>query len=66
MLHLLYESASSNNLIQGNRTVGAANARPGGYTITNQANAKVIDNIGFDRVDNTPWMSKTERDATKK
>ena len=66
MLHLLYESASSNNLIQGNRTVGAANARSGGYTITNQANAKVIDNIGFDRVDNTPWMSKTERDATKK
>jgi hypothetical protein len=57
---------SANNLIQGNRTQGPCNAKDGMYVITNQANAKVEGNKGFDRVDDMPWTSKTERDAAEK
>jgi hypothetical protein len=57
---------SSNNLIQGNRTKGPANGRAGGYVIFNQANAKVENNTGFDRVESTPWRSKKERDEEEK
>lgn len=57
---------SSDNLIKGNRTQGPANPRAGGYVITNQANAKVEGNTGFDRVVNERWISKKERDAEEK
>jgi hypothetical protein len=57
---------SSQNIIKGNRTQGPANARTGVYVISNQANAIVEGNTGFDRIDRKPWLSKAERDAIAK
>ena len=56
---------SSNNLITGNRTQGPSYTKDGAYVITNQGNAKVEGNTGFERVDTTPWLSKTQRDAAE-
>jgi hypothetical protein len=52
---------STGNLIKGNKTAGPCYAKGGEYVITNQANAKVEDNQGFGKVDNSPWLSQNER-----
>jgi hypothetical protein len=57
---------SAGNLIKGNRTVGPCYAKDGKYIITNQANAKVEDNQGFDKVDDSPWLGQEARKAAGK
>ena len=57
---------SADNLIKDNRTQGPCTAKSGRYVITNQANAKVENNSGFDGVDAAPWRSKKERDDEQK
>jgi hypothetical protein len=57
---------SSNNLIKGNKTFGPPLKSVGMYLITNQANAKVEGNTGFEQVVNEAWLSKSERDAEEK
>ncbi len=57
---------SANNLIHGNRTSGPPSKSAGKYVITNQANAKVEGNTGFDEVINEPWLGKNERDQIEK
>lgn len=54
---------SANNLIKGNKTADGADAKPGTYTIVNQANATVQGNQGFDKVDNSPWLDQKSRKA---
>jgi hypothetical protein len=57
---------STGNLIKGNKTAGPCYAKGGEYVITNQANAKVEDNQGFAKVDDSPWLSQNERKAAGK
>jgi hypothetical protein len=57
---------SADNLIKGNKTAGPCYAKGGEYIITNQANAKVEDNQGFAKVDDSPWLSQNERKAAGK
>jgi len=57
---------SSGNLISGNKAVGPCVAKSGEYEISNQANAKVENNEGFAKVDNTPWVNPKERKALLK
>ena len=52
---LISGSPSENNVVRGNRAVGAVPQK-----IKNEANAFVEANEGF-AVDNTPWMSPAER-----
>jgi hypothetical protein len=57
---------SVGNLIQGNKTAGPCYAKGGEYVITNQANAKVEDNQGFAKVDDSPWLGQEARKAAER
>ena len=57
---------SSNNLIKSNKTAGPSYAKGGEYVITNQANAKVEDNHGFAKVDDSPWLGQEARKAAER
>ena len=58
-------SPAEGNVVKGNKTVGPS-GRKEGYTIVNQADAKVEGNAGFDKVDNTPWMGHKDAMAADK
>jgi hypothetical protein len=57
---------SADNLIKGNKAAGPCYAKGGEYVITNQANAKVEDNPGFARVDDSRWLGQEARKAAER